>query len=105
MHSEVKLFSIIEGVFLCVGDVLIKVLYGIELNDLWHCGTEGRYVNDRLDTGLEIDRTGQGWLDVKLRTTPWLVERLPETLVSMCSVSNTSVLEQVADGKSATCSG
>ena len=31
---------------------------------------------------------------------PWLVERLLETSVSTCSVSNTGVLLQVADGKS-----
>ena len=37
MDSEVKLFMIIEGVFLCVGDVHIELL-----------------ANDRLDTGLEI---------------------------------------------------
>ena len=49
--SEVKLFVITEGVFLCVGDVHIEVLYGMEQNDLLHCGTEGRYVNDRMDTG------------------------------------------------------
>ena len=31
---------ITKGVFLCVGDVLIEVLYGMELNDLLHCGTK-----------------------------------------------------------------
>ena len=72
----------------------------MELNDLLHCGTEGRYVNDRLDTGLEIAGTGQRWSDLKLRMKPWLVERVLETLVSTCSVSNTDVLPQVADGKS-----
>ena len=91
---------ITEGVFLCVGDVLIEVLYGIEMNDLLHCGTEGRYVNDRWDTELEIAGTGQRWLDLKVRMKPWLVERLLETLVSTCSVSNTGVLLQLADGKS-----
>ena len=83
---------IIEGVFLCMGDVKIEVLHGI--------GTEGRYANDRLDTGLEIAGTGQRWLDLKLRMNFWLVERLLETLVSTCSISNTGVLLQVADGKS-----
>ena len=67
MDSEVKLFMITEGVFLCVGDVHIAVLYGMELNDLLHCGTEGRYANGRMDTGLEIAGTGQRWLDLKLR--------------------------------------
>ena len=54
MHSEVKLLMITEGVFLCVGGVHIEVLCGIELNDLLHCGTEGWYVNDRLDMGPEM---------------------------------------------------
>ena len=36
MHSEVKLFMINEGMFLCVGDIHIQVLHGIELNDLLH---------------------------------------------------------------------
>ena len=100
MDSELKLFMITEGVFLCVGDVHIEVLYGVELNDLLHCGAEGRYVNGGMDTGLKIAATGQRWLDLKLRMKPWLVERLPETSVSTCSVSNTGVLLQVADGKS-----
>ena len=51
MDSEVKLFMITEGVFLCVGNVHIEVLYGMELNDLLHCGTDGKYVNGRMDTG------------------------------------------------------
>ena len=91
---------ITEGVFLCVGEVHIEVLFGIAMNDLLHCGTEGRYVNDRMDTGLQIAGTGQRWLDLKLRMKPWLVERLLEALVSTCSVSNTGVLLRVADGKS-----
>ena len=70
------------------------------LNDILHCGTEGRYVNGRMDTELEIVGTGQRWLDLKFRMKPWLVERLLETLVSTCSLSNTGVLLQVADGKS-----
>ena len=100
MYSEVKLFMITEGVFLCVGDVHIEVLYGMGLNDLLHCGTEGRCVNGGMDTGLEIAGTGQRWLDLKLRMRPRLVERLLETLVSTCSASNTGVLPQVAGGKS-----
>ena len=82
MDSEVKLFMITEGVFLCVGGVHIEVPHGMELNDLLRCGTEGRYVNDRLDTGLKIAGTVQRWLDLKLRMKPRLVERLLETLVS-----------------------
>ena len=58
MDPEVKLFMIIEGVFLCVGDVHIEVLFGTELNDLLHCATEDGYVNGRMDTGLEIAGTG-----------------------------------------------
>ena len=55
------MFSIIEGVFLCVDDVLI-VLCGIELNDLLHCGTEGRYVIGWTQgwSSLELDR--DGWI-------------------------------------------
>ena len=41
-----------------MGDVHIEVLYGMQLNDLLHCGTEGRYVGVRMDTGLEIARIG-----------------------------------------------
>ena len=100
MDSEVKLFMISEGVFLCVGDVHIEVHCGTELNDLLHCGIEGRHINGRMGTGLEIAGTGQRWLELKLRVKPWLVERLLETLVSTCSVSNTSVFPLVADGKS-----
>ena len=70
MDCEVKLFIITEGVFLCVGDVHNEVLFGMDLNDLLHCGTEGRYVNDRMDTGLEIAGTGQRWSDLKLRMKP-----------------------------------
>ena len=60
MDSEVKLFLIIGCVFLCVGYVLMKLLCGVESNDLLHCVTDGMYVNDRLDTVLEIAGTGQG---------------------------------------------
>ena len=59
MVSEVKLFMIIEDACLCVGDVHIAVLYGMELNDLLHCGIEGKCVNGRMDTGLEIAGTEQ----------------------------------------------
>ena len=60
MDSEVKLFLIIGRVFLCVGYVLMKLLYGVEPNDLLHCVIDGMYVNDRLFTVLEIAGTGQG---------------------------------------------
>ena len=60
MDSEAKLFLIIGCVFLCVGYVLMKLLYGVEPNDLLHCVIDGMNVNDRLDTVLEIAGTGQG---------------------------------------------
>ena len=60
MGSEVKLFMIIGCVFLCVGYVLMKLLYGVEPNDLLHCVTDGMNVYDRLDTVLEIAGIGQG---------------------------------------------
>ena len=53
MDYEAKLFLVIGCVFLCVGYVLMKLLYGVGPNDLLHC-------NDRLDTVLEIAGTGQG---------------------------------------------
>ena len=59
MDSEVKLFLIIGCVFLCVGYVLMKLFYVPEPNDLLHCVKDGMYVNDQLDTVLEIDGTGQ----------------------------------------------
>ena len=60
MDSEVKLFFIIGCVFLCVGYVLMKLFYVTEPNDLLHCVVDGIYVNDRLDTVLEIAGIGQG---------------------------------------------
>ena len=59
MDSEVKMFLIIWRVFLCVGYVLMKLFYVTEPNDLLHSIIDGMYVNDRLDTVLEIDGTGQ----------------------------------------------
>ena len=59
MDSEVKMFLIIGRVFLCVGYVLMKLFYVTEPNDLLHCVIDGMYVNDWLDTVLEIDGTGQ----------------------------------------------
>ena len=50
MDSEVKLFQIY---------VLMKLFYVTELNDLLHCVIDGMYVNDQLDTVLEIAGTGQ----------------------------------------------
>ena len=46
MDSEVKMFLIIGRVV-------------TEPNDLLHCVIDGMYVNDRLDTVLEINGTGQ----------------------------------------------
>ena len=59
MDSEVKLFLIIGCVFLCVGYVLMKLFYVTEPNDLLHCVIDGMYVNDQLDTVLEIAGIGQ----------------------------------------------
>ena len=59
MDSEVNLFLIIGCVFLCVGYVLMKLFYVTEPNDLLHCVIDGIYVNDQLDTVLEIAGTGQ----------------------------------------------
>ena len=61
MDSEVKLFMITEGVSLCVGDVHIEVLYGMELNDLLQCDTEGSMSMAGWTRGwrsLELDRDG-----------------------------------------------
>ena len=55
MDSEVKLFLIIGCVFLCVDYVLTQLFYVT----LLHCVIDGMHVNDRLDTVLEIDGTGQ----------------------------------------------
>ena len=59
MDSEMKMFLIIGRVFLCLGYVLIKLLYVTESNGLLHCTIDGWFVNDRLDTGLEIAATGR----------------------------------------------
>ena len=59
MDSEVKLFLIIGCVFLCVGYVRTQLFYVTEPNDVLHCVIDVVYVNDRLDTVLEIDGTGQ----------------------------------------------
>ena len=59
MDSEVKMFLIIGRVFLCVGYVLTQLFYVTEPNDLLHRVKDGMHVNDRLDTVLEIDGTGQ----------------------------------------------
>ena len=59
MDSEVKMFLIIGYVFLCVGYVLTQLFYVTEPNDLLHCVIDGMYVNDQLDTVLEIAGTGQ----------------------------------------------
>ena len=59
MVSEVKLFLINGCVFLCVDYDLMKLFYVIEPNDLLHCVIDGMYVNDHLDTVLEIAGIGQ----------------------------------------------
>ena len=65
MDSEVKQFLIIG----CVGYVLMKLLYGVESNDLLHCVMDGMYVKDRLNTVLQIAGTGQGPLQMKRSVT------------------------------------
>ena len=54
------LFLMILCVFFCVVYVLIKVFYGVESNDLLHCVMDGMFMNDRLNTMLEIAVIGQG---------------------------------------------
>ena len=58
MDSEVKMFLFTRRVFLCLGYVLTQLLYVTELNNLLHCTIGDRFVNDRLDMGLEIAGTG-----------------------------------------------
>ena len=58
MDSEAKMFLFTRRVFLCLGYVLTQLLYVTELNNLLHCAIGGRFVNDRLDMGLEIAGTG-----------------------------------------------
>ena len=63
MHSEVKMFLITERVFLCVGDVHIDVLYGVELNDLLH-GT--------LKVGTSMIGWTRGWRSLELDRDCWI---------------------------------
>ena len=58
MDSEAKMFLFTRRVFLCLGYVLTQLLYVTELNNLLHCAIGDRFVNDRLDMGLEIAGTG-----------------------------------------------
>ena len=58
MDSEAKMFLLTRRVFLCMGYVLTQLLYVAELNNLLHCAIGDRFVNDRLDMGLEIAGTG-----------------------------------------------
>ena len=53
MDSEVTMFLLIRRVFF-----LTQLLYVTELNNLLHCAIGDRFVNDRLDIGLEIAGTG-----------------------------------------------
>ena len=71
MDSEVKMFLIIGRVFLCVGYFLTQLFYVTEPNDILHCITDGMYVNDWLDTVLEIDGIGQGPRTPKVQRKPW----------------------------------
>ena len=52
------MFLLTRRVFLCMGYVLTQLLYVTELNNLLHCAIGDRFVNDRLDMGLEIAGTG-----------------------------------------------
>ena len=58
MDSEVKMFLLTRRVFFCMGYVLTQSLFVTELNNLLHCAIGDRFVNDRLDMGLEIAGTG-----------------------------------------------
>ena len=58
MDSEAKMFLLTRCVFFCMGYVLTQLLYVTELNNLLHCAIGDRFVNDRLDMGLEIAGTG-----------------------------------------------
>ena len=58
MDSEAKMFLLTRRVFSCMGYVLTQLLYVTELNNLLHCAIRDRFVNDRLDMGLEIAGTG-----------------------------------------------
>ena len=58
MDSEAKMFLLTRRVFFCMGYVLTQLLYVTELNNLLHCAIGDRFVNDRLDMGLEIAGTG-----------------------------------------------
>ena len=59
MDSEMIMFFIIVRVFLCLGDVLMMLLYVTELDGHLYCTINDWFVNDRLDTGLEIAGTGR----------------------------------------------
>ena len=77
MDSEVKLFQIY---------VLMKLFYVTEPNDLLHCVVDGMYVNDQLDTVLEIAGTGQRPWVPKVQMKPSVTKRLLETWVSTLRV-------------------
>ena len=54
MDSEAKMLLLTRRVFFCMGYVLTQLLYVTELNNLLQCATGDRFVNDRLDMGMEI---------------------------------------------------
>ena len=58
MDSGVKLFFLIRRVFSAC-NVLTQLLCVTEMNNLLHCAFGDRFVNDRLDVGLEIAGTGR----------------------------------------------
>ena len=58
MDSEAKMFFLIKRVFFYMSYVHTQLLYVTELDNLLHCAIGDRFVNDRLDMGLEIAGTG-----------------------------------------------
>ena len=84
MHSEVKLFMITEGVFLCVGNVPIQVPYGMELNDLSHCGAA-------LKLGTSMAGWTRGWRSLDLDRDMVASQVANETLVGGTASGDLSV--------------
>ena len=102
MHSEVNRLLYIVMLFLCVGGVLIGVLYygltemlyyvHVESNGFLRDCTVGGYVGNGLDKRLVIAGAGNGWSAIKL-----CMELNRNVSHSSC---NTGALLQVTDGKS-----
>ena len=81
MNYEVNRFLFIVMLFLCVGGILIGVLYyvftevlydaHVESNGFLRDGIAGKYVGNRLDKRLGIAGTGNGWSAPKLCVELW----------------------------------